>query len=355
MELALYCPEYGYYEKEGDTIGRSGDYYTSVSVGKLFGELLGLQFAQWLKAGAEPKNGAEMSRSSAEQQVRIVEAGAHDGQLAEDILSWFRREEPRLYERAEYWIAEPSAARCQRQRARLGGFEGKVRWVTDLRKMAEMQGAGLCGIIFANELLDAFPVHRLGWDAEKRDWYEWGVDFKGGAFVWRRLAENATRQVLAQSVNLPEALLGVLPHGFIVEVCPAARVWWQQAARLLRCGKLLTLDYGSEEPLSPERAGGSLRAYYRHQPSCDLLARPGEQDLTANVEFQALIVVGETEGLRTEAFITQEQFLTPLALKASHTHGTTPGDWLRRYRRQLQTLTHPTLLGRAFRVLVQAR
>ena len=98
MELALYCPVYGYYEKEEDTIGRRGDYYTSVSVGSLFGELLGFQFAAWLGPEAQEGRGSGPNEPGAEP-AEIVEAGAHRGELARDILSWMRRQQPGLFQR----------------------------------------------------------------------------------------------------------------------------------------------------------------------------------------------------------------------------------------------------------------
>src|SRR5689334_10533502 len=95
MEIALYCPKIGYYERAEGQIGRAGDYFTSVSVGGLFGELLAFQFAEWLAAHADTP-------------VQVVEAGAHEGRLACDILGWLTRE--RL-DKIEYWIIEPSEER----------------------------------------------------------------------------------------------------------------------------------------------------------------------------------------------------------------------------------------------------
>src|SRR5262249_28457057 len=119
MELALYCPECGYYERTGPTIGRQGDFYTNVSVGQVFGELLAHQCAAWLAALAPAP-------------WHLIECGAHDGQLAEDILTWLRARRPGVADQLEYWIVEPSAQRQARQRAKLEKFAGQTRWCETL-------------------------------------------------------------------------------------------------------------------------------------------------------------------------------------------------------------------------------
>ncbi|HVM50270.1 MAG TPA: SAM-dependent methyltransferase [Candidatus Acidoferrum sp.] len=360
MELALYCPVCGYYEKEEDTIGRGGDYYTSVSAGRLFGELLGFQFAEWTDGGGPGG-----------PQIEVVEAGAHRGDLARDILGWMRQRRPGIYARLTYWIVEPSGRRREWQHQTLAAFAGRVLWAGGLGELPAQAKAGgveqgrevkpgavgARRIIFANELLDALPVHRLGWDAKARIWFEWGVRVEQGRFVWTRLPGDAT--ALAQGAfpaTLSPQLADALPDGFVVEVCPAAHEWWRAAADALGPGKLLTFDYGltADELLAPERKRGTLRAYRRHQLSDDVLADPGMQDITAHVNFSALQVAGEAAGLRTEAFQSQEQFLTHVAGKAWQ-EGSSFGEWTARSTRQFQTLTHPEHLGRAFRVLVQAR
>src|SRR2546427_366150 len=128
MELALYCPVCGYYEREGDTAGRAGDYYTSVSVGKIFGELLAFQFAEWLEEGRG---------SRGEGRVQLVEAGAHDGRLAKDILIWMREHRADLFQQMEYWIVEPSQRRQELQRVNLTEFAGLVGWASDLRELSD--------------------------------------------------------------------------------------------------------------------------------------------------------------------------------------------------------------------------
>lgn len=358
MELALYCPLCGYYEKKTDTPGRGGDYFTSTSVGPLFGQLLAFQFAAWLD---------ELPGTPA--RLQLVEAGAHDGRLARDILEWLRARRPDLLERLEYRIVEPSAQRRAWQAETLRDFAAHVHWSGEIGADAQsaliregapapIAGDGpMCGVIFSNELLDAFPVHRLGWDARAGRWFEWGVTWQAGRFAWARLENpDADKWVADFFGPLPAELLEVLPDGFTTEVCPAAVQWWRRAAERLKCGKLLTVDYGLEalDFLRPERAHGTLRAFRRHLPAAEPLAEPGEQDLTAHVNFTAIRRAGEGAGLKTEAFVSQAQFLTGIAARACRP-ASGFGEWTAAHTRQFHTLTHPEHLGRAFRVLIQSR
>jgi SAM-dependent MidA family methyltransferase len=343
QELALYCPVYGYYEKEKDTVGTRGDYCTSVSVGSLFGELLAYRFARWLEVLEGP--------------LQLIEAGAHDGRLAGDILRWTRQCRADLFDRLEYWIVEPSQGRRDWQSRTLAEFSGKVRWAETLASIEPGPASGcghdsapVHGIIFCNELLDAMPVHRLGWDKATQTWFEWGVNLERDKFVWARLKNPVAPH------DLPADLLQVLPDGFTIEVNRLAQKWWAGAAEVLESGRLVTIDYGlsAEELLAPERNGGTLRAYYRQQPTADILARPGEQDLTAHVNFSAIREAGEAAGLVTESFSSQEQFLVE-TLASMRMDGNGIGEWTPGHIRQFQTLVHPDHFGRAFRVLVQKR
>lgn len=411
MELALYCPVYGFYEAEGDKIGRGGDFYTSVSVGPLFGQLLAYQIARWRQACPGPQT--------------ILEAGAHRGDLARDILRWLRDFQPDLFARTLYLIVEPSPRRKSWQQATLREFAGQVQWATTLDDLARSPGragspswppppppgtAGspsqplppphtkalspaIRGVILSNELLDAMPVHRFAWDAAAQHWYEWGVTVDEKGFAWAPLApakpvpleppqpvpQNqppAERDWAAALLSAltdaagrgehclvpgeawreAEQLFSVLPHGFVIEVCPAARRWWSQAAESLYHGHLVTFDYGclARDLFVPERTNGTLRAFRRHTASSDLLINPGEQDLTAHVNFSEIQSAGEAAGLHTEAFTTQEQFLTKLAAHAWQDDAASPGQ-IQARTRQFHTLTHPQHLGRAFRVLIQRR
>jgi SAM-dependent MidA family methyltransferase len=355
MELALYCPETGYYESQKDTVGRHGDFITSVSAGSLFGELLAFQFAEWL---------AEFQISNLKSQ--IIEAGAHDGKLAADILSWLQTHRPRLFSAIEYVILEPSLNRQAWQKETLKPFAPRVRWFTDFENLKlKTQNSKLHGVLFSNELLDAFPVHRYGWDATTKQWFEWGVALADEKFIWTKitgsLAPSDGERVGVRGFDpssifhLPSSLLEVLPDNYTIEVSPAAENWWCTAAGILSRGRLLTIDYGftADELFSPARPRGTLRAYHRHRVSDDLLAHAGEQDLTAHVNFSAIQQAGEEAGLKTENFCTQPQFLTRILQKAVAEKSFARLD--AKQVRQFQTLTHPEHLGRAFRVLVQSK
>jgi SAM-dependent MidA family methyltransferase len=373
MELALYCPNCGYYEAEEDMIGGRGDYYTSVSVGSLFGELLGWQFADWFDQN-EPASPGHRDPNPRTRGIRVVEAGAHCGRLARDILTWMLQYRPALFERLQYWVVEPSARRRAWQRQNLTAFGDKVRWAENLGELRGVADSQRCfpdvgavrGIIFSNELLDAMPVHRLSWDAKERAWFEWGVTLQAGRFVWTRIAgkgqgekgPNPKSAVSISQLRLPlgTEVLETLPEGFSIELCPTAEEWWREAANTLERGKLLAIDYGltADEFLMPERKEGTLRAYRHHALSSDVLLYPGEQDITAHVNFTAIQAAGESAGLKTDGLLTQAQFLTSIAARIWQPEGCF-GEWTPGRTRQFQTLTHPEHLGRSFRVLVQSR
>lgn len=356
MELALYCPDCGFYEKENDTVGKRGDFITSVSVGTLFGELLAQQFAEWFD---------QMQCVDAGVSFQLIEAGAHDGQLARDILAWFKQNRPDLFEQITYGIIEPSLRRREWQKRKLEGAL-RVRWFSGFGSDAFERNQDLIsprsvrGVIFSNELLDAMPVHRFGWDGKNGQWFEWGVTERDKKFIWTRLAST---QLDSNSIrgfetlkNLPGELLAVLPDGFTTEISFAAETWWKQAAEALDSGRLMTIDYGlsQTEFFAPHRANGTLRAYRQHRLCDDPLAEPGNLDLTAHVHFSAIESIGKQAGLRTEMFESQSRFLTTLAARNAHLANGMKS-WTHQHLRQFQTLTHPELMGQSFQVLIQTR
>jgi SAM-dependent MidA family methyltransferase len=280
---------------------------------------------------------AEWHQEMGLEEVTFVEAGAHDGQLARDILDVFRKAYPGR--NVHYSIIEPSERRRTWQQARLDLFAGQVSWFASLEELPEQ----VAGVIFCNELLDSMPLHILRWNGDR--WVERRVGLSKGGLTWQtgELEAGVPQPAVASE------LAAVLPEGYQIEACPAALKWWHRAAAKLQQGKLVAIDYGFAEDglFPPHRKDGTVRAYYRHHLADDLLARPGEQDITAHVNFTAIRRAGEESGLRTEALVTQSKFLTEIVPKVSA--------WAPNQVRQIQTLTHPEHLGRPFKVLIQSR
>jgi SAM-dependent MidA family methyltransferase len=338
MELALYSPKLGYYERALAQTGKQGDFYTNVSVGRLFGEMLGFDLARKLS-----------SIDSA--TLQIVEAGAHDGQLASDILTYLREYFPYLFGKLEYIIIDPSAFRQHIQGKALAAFESSV---TRIRRWSDLP-ISLTGAIISNELLDAIPVHVFRWISAKKKWREFGVALEGKRFVWTPL-DHASAEPDALLPEIPASLAEVLPDQFTIEVSPAAIEWWKQAARALRSGFLMTIDYGlrAEQFLAPEHARGTLRSYSKHRYGSSVLESPGEYDITAHVSFSAIIRAGQAEGLQTIYFSSQSGYLKNLVEQIDQQQQSFPL-WTPARFRQLKSLIHPEHLGRAFKVLVQQR
>jgi SAM-dependent MidA family methyltransferase len=344
MDLALYTPGLGYYEREEPIVGRAGDFYTSVSVGPLLGELIGFQIGTWLE-------------SLPSGPFHLIEAGAHSGQLSLDVLRHLRSHHPNLAERIHLCIVEPSPRRQGWQRETLQELTGTVSWFTTLEGLRQTHPR-LTGVLYANELLDAFPVHRVAWNRGLGAWMEQGVGWESDRFVWKRLS-SPSRPILEglrRLDELPDELLDLLPDGFRVELAPAAADWWREAAQCIHQGWLLTLDYGlfDAEFLMPHRADGTLRTYRHHRPGGDLLDQPGLQDITAHIHWDEVRSAGEQTGLVTETMASQRQWLSGILAATLNARGRFP-EWDASRVRQFQTLTHPEHLGQAFRVLVQSR
>lgn len=349
MSIALYEPGLGYYERDPSIVGRRGDFQTAVSIGPLFGELLAFQIATWLDGpGMVPSAGS----------LQLVETGANDGRLMADILGWLRTWRPQLYARIQPWILEPSLRRREWQRETLVQAGISAQWAGDAEDLSRRTG-GVNGVLYSNELLDAFPVHCLAWSVAPRRWQELGVACVSKQFVWQPMPENSITPAtpyLQRLSELPPELLSVLPDGFRIEVCPAAAEWWREIAGILQSGVHLALDYGfpDDTALRPEHPQGTLRAYRAHRVSGEVLVDPGEQDLTAQVDFAAVEAIGDSAGLRTLVREPQRRWLTRLFEATLKAEAGFPR-WDTSRVRQFQTLTHPEHLGRRFQVLAQSR
>lgn len=299
MARALYDPQHGYYASGRARIGRKGDYFTSVSVGPLFGALLARQFAEvWEKLG-RPTG------------FTLVEQGAHDGTLAADVLAALPGEMP-----TRLTIIEPSPHWRAAQQAKLAGRD--VHWVESVDALEPF-----IGVHYSNELLDAFPihlVHRVDGTLRER-----AVALEGARFVFTDVPPSSAR----------------LHEG---EVNLAALDWLRALAPKLTRGVALVIDYGYTRT---DPRTDTLEAIAAHR-RVDPLENPGEADITAHVDFAALATATDLDVL---GFTDQHHFLVALS-RLHFAEGVRPDP---RDARAFQTLSHPTMLGRAFKVLALGR
>ena len=315
MEMALYDPKVGYYGSRVRPVGRKGDFFTSVSVGPLYGALIAEVALKIWHALGEPS------------EFVIAEQAAHDGQLMEDIQAASRRLS--FGERCGFVIIEPQPHYRAAQQEKLGNT------VTWLDSPNELVGSGL---LVCNELLDAFAVDRVRFDGEK--WVQLAIDVIDGQLDWV-VRDWATQPPLPQD----------LPSGYTTEWHAAATDWSREVATSAWKGAVLIADYGydAEDYYAPERSDGTLRRYIDHRSDSDVLVRLGEADLTAHVNFTTVKESFTSAGWEIESDLPQGRFLQSAAL-----------DWLKRAptpekMRQFMTLTHPSHLGAVFRSLLLTR
>ncbi|MHB1419667.1 MAG: class I SAM-dependent methyltransferase [Bacillota bacterium] len=338
MELALYHPTMGYYTGPGKKLGREGDFYTSAHVHALFGQCLADQLQEmWLRVGKGP--------------FIVVEYGGGHGWMARDILDRIRDSHQELWSALKYNIIEISPELIRQQQELLSEKENlaaAVNWFTDISQVA---GApGFTGCILSNELVDAFPVHRVKCEGERiREVY---VDAQGGHLV--EVIDEPSRAELSdyfrrQGVSLEE--------GQEAEVNLAALEWLDKVALNLGRGYILTIDYGDEGRAlySHARFKGTVTGYYQHRQVSNLYANIGLQDLTAHVNFSALMSRGQERGLITVGYTNQMKFLVATGILQRLTEW--QGDKAAYAKASLgvKRLIMPEGMGEIFKVLVQSR
>jgi SAM-dependent MidA family methyltransferase len=311
MQQALYHPDHGYYSSGRCMIGRKGDYFTNVSVGPLFGQLLAAQFTEiWELFG---KN----------EDFAIVEQGAHDGQFAADVLGSLKRSSPQFFEALRYQIVEPFPILQERQSQTLAVFRHKLEWSESLQPFV--------GIHFSNELLDAMPVRLINGDMEKL------VDVDGDKFVFveRSLSQGA----------FPSSPAGETFNQATLE-------WIDDIAAKLQRGYVITIDYGR----FGDEFQRNVQARAQHRPVDSPFEGIGHTDITMHVDWASIADRARTNGLRVAGFADQHHFLTGIISKlgsgdSNHMHVFDSP----KSKRALQTLLHPEMLGRAFQVLGLAK
>jgi SAM-dependent MidA family methyltransferase len=337
MRLALYDPREGYYAAARERFGVRGDFYTASQVHELFGALLAEDLAGvWRELGSPP-------------DFTILELGAGRGELARDALTALRDKQAACFQSARYLICEISERLRAEQQARLAGCAARVEWICGLDELA----SPITGVIFSNEFFDALPVHLVRQRAGRlRELYV-ELSSDGSLQFYEGELSSAALNRYWQRAGAP------LEEGQRAEINLEAARWIEQVARALARGRVITIDYGdtAERLYTPDRREGTLRCFHRHTLTDRPLERIGEQDITASVNFTALMEYGGAAGLKARSFMRQTDYLTGLGLleRAAELAEQAAGESPRamQHRLALKQLFVPQGIAAYFKVLTQ--
>ncbi|MDX2456134.1 MAG: SAM-dependent methyltransferase [Gammaproteobacteria bacterium] len=292
MERCLYAPGLGYYSAGGRKFGAGGDFVTAPEISPLFGRCL----ARSCGAVLQSLGGGD-----------ILEFGAGSGQLAIDLLGEL---ECMGCLPDRYLVLERSAELKARQQEAIGRYLpqllDKVSWIDAL------PGAGFCGVMLANEVLDAMSVERFQWDGAAAALFH--VRSEGEGFAWQ-LQAGETSDVTA---CIEDCISGSnLCAGYISEFNTSLQPWLQTVAECLDQGLMLLIDYGypQRELFHPQRSSGTLMCHYRQHAHADPLLWPGLQDITAHVNFTAIAAAAVAAALDVAGYTTQTYFLLDCGLE----------------------------------------
>jgi len=330
MEQALYAAGLGYYSAGSCKLGEEGDFVTAPEISRLFSCCL----AKSLQVAIDP----------AVERSNILEVGAGSGIMAADILLQLEKDR---HLPQHYFILERSADLRERQKKTLekkcAHLIKRVEWLDDFPEHFN-------GVVVANELLDALPVHRV--KKQQGQWQELGVQ-------WNERFEWASRKIsqsrLLQRLQLIEAEQGELAEGYSTEINLAAEDWINSIASRIDSGYILLIDYGysQHEYYHPQRQQGTLLCHYRHRAHDDPFVYPGLQDITAHVDFTAIANAGLDAGLKVRGYTTQAFFLMGAGLdELVQTMDSNDIEQQTKSAGEIRRLTLPQEMGESFKVIL---
>ena len=330
MEMALYHTDHGYYASGKANVGKGGDFFTSVSVGAIYGRILASICREvWERLGRPV-------------EFTIVEQGANDGAMAADILGAICGAGDDLSRSLRFLIVEPFEVNRNRQQGKLEGFPNVI-WVSSLEELPEFTGIHL-----SNELLDAFPVDSLRWN--ENDWEEECVECRNGLLAWTS-RPSQDPELQAAAGHLPKGLSTV----FRVEINRGIQPWLSTLQAKLNRGIVLTVDYGQsgDDRYAPHRADGTLLAYQKHERFNDPLPQPGDRDISAQVDFTALTRSARESGFEILGYSDQNHFLVGAAESWLRSLGdfSDQSDAAQKELRALQSLLNPGSMGIQFKAI----
>lgn len=344
MEMCLYDPEAGYYSRNVEQFGKAGDFYTSSDVHAVFGRLLARQFEEMWRALGSP------------EEIEILELGPGRGLFARDVLDWLEKKFPECFRAVHYSLSERSPRLRERLQATLerhfaAGKASTGNGATSVAPSEPLVERALAPevplIVFANELFDALPVEVLRPEGELR------IAENDGRFIetWLPASAGNLDYLDRYSVH-PE-------EGERVETARVAQQTMSQLAASIERGFIIAIDYGytRTEQLAG-RHRGTVTAYRQHSVSDNPYEAPGEQDITAHVNFTALATAAEQQGMQVQPLLTQSQFLMgigePNQFADAFEDCRVPQEHAK-VALQLKHLVTPAGMGESFQVLVASK
>jgi len=289
MELCLYDPGLGYYARNSEQFGKAGDFYTSSDVHAVFGRLLARQFEEMWRAMGNPSS------------IELLELGAGRGLFAQDVLDWSAKKFPEFFAALHYQLAEgsPALQRKLQETLRRHLDAGKASLV-EVHDSSEdfIAGAAVPRIVFANEFFDALPVEVVSSQGSLR------VALEAGRIVESWVPASAKElEFLDRYSARPE-------RGERMEVPLVAQEFMGRAAASIAHGFFVVIDYGyTQAEQIAGRHRGTVMTYRQHSAGASPYEAPGEQDITAHVNFTALAAAAGREGMEVHRLLTQSQFL----------------------------------------------
>ena len=337
MERCLYAPGLGYYSAGAHKFGAAGDFVTAPELGPMFAQCVASSLLPLLRALGD--------------ESCFLELGAGSGAFAQAALLELAAQSALP---GEYAILEPSADLRERQRARLHQqlppkIFARVRWLDAPPQQS------WCGVLFANEVIDALPVTRFS--VRDGTVFEDCVALDGEDFVNvdRPADQSLTNKVRELEVQLARPFA----DGYRSELVPQMHAWMQAIAGSLERGAVMFVDYGHarDDYYAAERSSGTVQCYYQHRVHDDALALPGLQDITASVDFSAVANACVALRMSVHGYADQAQFLLGNGLVELHQRGAADADAAELYRlsQQIKRLTLPEQMGERFKVLLLSR
>ena len=327
MDSALYDREYGYYTRHSNKFGKSGDFYTSPTVHRAFGEVISNLIVKFFELIDK-------------KDITVIELGSGNGYMALDILNTLKRNNEKLYCNLNCICVDSSSSNLKKSKDLLTDHKEKVKWHRDI---SELQGK-FTAIVLSNEFFDALPFHRIKFKDNKPQEIYVSVNQNGFIELLDDLSNSEIQEVI-------DNLQISLAQDQQIEINTNYKQVFNQISEILEKGMVLSFDYGylQKELYSPKRFEGTYRCFHNHKLSVNPYQNIGEQDITSSVDFSSLINCGQQAMLNTIKYTTQGQFLVDWGIldiieKASEKERVT-----------IKNLFLPGSMGDMFKVLIQEK